>query len=305
MGHHTTYKETTIYPDNVLDSQQNRCDVIDADELQSIPNLFVERVSRSADNTAYVQYEAGQNRWHRYSWNEVSKRVRRVRMALAKESLSLGDRVAIRLKNCMQWIMFDQGILAQGLVVVPVYVEDRADNIAYILNHTETKILVLETFDQWQELSKEEASLGQLQRVIIIDPTGMDANNSDSRIATLEQWLGHADEDEITLQDPSLTPDSLATIVYTSGTTGKPKGVMLSHGNMLQNAHAGLKSIAVYPQDRFLSFLPLSHMFERTVGYYLTMMSGAEVAFNRSIPELMDDLAEIQPIRIDYGSTNL
>jgi len=90
-------------------------------------------------------------------------------------------------------------------------------------------------------------------------------------------------------------PGALATVVYTSGTTGKPKGVQLSHANILSNARAGLRSVAVFPADKFLSFLPLSHMFERTVGYYLPVMAGATVAFNRAIADLPADLAHHKP----------
>ena len=89
--------------------------------------------------------------------------------------------------------------------------------------------------------------------------------------------------------------ESLATIMYTSGTTGNPKGVMLSHANILANAYAGISRVPVYPDDLFLSFLPLSHALERTVGYYVPMMAGASVAHVRSLEQLPDDLAAIRP----------
>jgi long-chain acyl-CoA synthetase len=98
-------------------------------------------------------------------------------------------------------------------------------------------------------------------------------------------------------KDFSFTPvyNELATIVYTSGTTGPPKGVMLSHQNILANSYAGLQCMDVYPDDSFLSFLPLSHMLERTAGYYMPMMAGAMVSFARSIPELAEDLVTQKP----------
>ncbi len=90
-------------------------------------------------------------------------------------------------------------------------------------------------------------------------------------------------------------PHALATIVYTSGTTGRPKGVMLSHHNILTNAEACLQVLTVDHDDLFLSFLPLSHTFERTCGYYLTIMAGSTVAYARSIPQLGEDLQTIRP----------
>ncbi|MGI9316660.1 MAG: AMP-dependent synthetase/ligase, partial [bacterium] len=117
--------------------------------------------------------------------------------------------------------------------------------------------------------------------------------DDDNRLMSLEDWLEVAEN----TADPNLSPNAaeLATIVFTSGTTGRPKGVMLSHNSIVMNAYTGLHSIAVFPQDRMLSFLPMSHMFERTVGYYLNVITGSSVAFSRSIPELLEDMAMVKP----------
>jgi long-chain acyl-CoA synthetase len=114
----------------------------------------------------------------------------------------------------------------------------------------------------------------------------------DSRLTAVTEWVS-SESAELIRHDSA--PDKLATIVYTSGTTGRPKGVMLSHDNILNNAYASQKLCAIYLEDLFLSFLPLSHTFERTIGYYLPMMAGASVAYNRSIPELADDLLIVRP----------
>ena len=276
-----------------LDNNKGKADVIAPEVAATIPELFAERVRRSPNKTAYSQFDSTRNKWLHSTWQEMSESVMQWRNAAAGEGFKVGERAAIRVSNSKEWVIFDQVALAQGLVVVPVYVEDRPDNIAYILAHTQARWLVLEEYTQWLEMEAEIPSLTALKRVIIVNDNPEIENCTDERVMSLHRWLASA---------PALQPQALAiksgdlaTIVYTSGTTGKPKGVMLSHSNMLLNAYAGLQSLSVYQSDRFISFLPLSHMFERTVGYYLTMMAGAEVAFNRSMPDLLDDIATVKP----------
>ncbi|HSS46466.1 MAG TPA: long-chain fatty acid--CoA ligase, partial [Burkholderiales bacterium] len=130
-----------------------------------------------------------------------------------------------------------------------------------------------------------------LQRILVLN--GVDAaDRNDARLAAVEDWLPEAGAQEMETMGKT---DELATIVYTSGTTGRPKGVMLSHYNILSNVFSTLQSIPARTDDLFLSFLPLSHTFERTVGYYLTVMAGATVVYARSIPQLAEDLACIRP----------
>ena len=288
------YQSASIYPENALQNAPSGLDVIDPTEFNSISELFVERVRRTPDSDAYIEYKDG--RWQSITWSKVGEELARWRAAFESEGLEPGERMAIRLHNCIEWILFDQGAMSAGHVVVPVYAEDRADNIAYILDQTCARVLLVDTYEDWITIAKEsESSLDCLQRVIIFSGSLPD-DNSDDRVVSLESWLGRFTKENLNLEAPAKPLDTgLATIVFTSGTTGKPKGVMLSHQNILSNAYAGLHSILVYPSDRMLSFLPLSHMFERTIGCYLNVMAGSSVAFNRSIPELIDDMAMVKP----------
>ncbi|WP_423909404.1 AMP-dependent synthetase/ligase [Candidatus Spongiihabitans sp.] len=296
-------RAATIYADCAIEENKRRCDVIDTEITTTIPGLFEERVRRSPDKKAYSQFDPVRNEWVEYTWQDMANDVNHWRRAIAADGMAPGQRAAIRMANSREWVLFDQAVLAQGLIVVPVYVEDRADNIAYILVDTETRLLLLEKYSQWLEMEQQLLSLTALKRVVIVhddthDDTHRDDNDEitncgDARVMSLNAWLASAMP--VVPQNPAIDADDLATIVYTSGTTGKPKGVMLSHSNMFLNAYGGLQSVAVYPSDQFLSFLPLSHMFERTAGYYLTMMAGAAVAFSRSVPQLLDDMAEIKP----------
>ncbi len=266
-----------------------RNSVIGPDVATTLPELFEERVSRSAENCAYRFYDALNGVWTDSSWRATAKDVARCRAALAKEKLKPGDKVAIMARNSRYWVIFDQAILSLGLVVVPIYTEDRADNVAYILEHAEVRLLVIGGDEQWQDLHASLKPLSKLKRIISIAEC---SGGKDKRLLHMGSWLP-MDYPEV--DRPVFGPDELATIVYTSGTTGKPKGVMLSHRNILSNSYNALQVFDIDTHHVYLSFLPLSHTLERTVGYYLPMMAGATVAHARGIPELAKDLLIIKP----------
>jgi long-chain acyl-CoA synthetase len=193
------------------------------------------------------------------------------------------------LRNCPQWVMFDQAAMSLGLVVVPLYTVDRPENIAYIVGDAEVKVLLFENDEQWQALRTVAGQMACVQRLVSLDKI---AGNDETRLQCADAWLPA----KAALQaERERKPGELATIMYTSGTTGKPKGVMLSHHNIVYNAYAGLQTFPVNADDIWLSFLPLSHAFERTAGYYMGMMAGATVGYARSIPLLADDLKILRP----------
>ncbi len=265
---------------------------ISSDIAVTIPGLFRERVKRSPDAIAYRYFDQKHAIWKESTWQEMGIEVARCQAALQKESLEKGDRVAIMAKNCREWIIFDQAVLGLGLVLVPLYTQDRADNATYILKDCDAKLLVIDNIDQWSNLSQNPHCFDTVNRVVSIEDTG---TANEAKLISLQNWLS---KNENSLISDESDTDELATIVYTSGTTGNAKGVMLSHHNILCNAYSGLKSIYITDKDTFLSFLPLSHTLERTAGYYLPMMSGATVAFARSIPGLAEDLLRIRPTRL-------
>ena len=256
----------------------------------SIADCFAKRVAATPGATAYRFYDPRSTIWKEHTWRQCAEAVARMRAALEAERLAAGDRVAIMAKNGPEWVFFDQAAHALGLVVVPIYVDDRPDNVAYCLADANVRVMLVESTEQCAKLGEVATRIPEVQRIVAIREKPA---KCEARVVTLAEWLG----DRKAEPAPPLKVDGnkLATIVYTSGTTGKPKGVMLSHQNMLQNAVAGLAVYDVFPEDVFLSFLPLSHMLERTVGYYLTMISGSIVAFARSIPQLAEDFRMVRP----------
>jgi long-chain acyl-CoA synthetase len=263
--------------------------------MKTIPALFKSRVRRTPEGDAYQQFDVKENVWRYYTWGMVENDVVRWRTSLLAEKLQPGDRVGIRRCNGYNWVLFDQAALSLGLVVVPLYVDDRPDNIIYILDHADIKLLYIEFGEQWRCLGKRRDHLKKIERVIIEE--NMDTRTlslEDARVIGLDDWLVRQ-QDQAECSEITVKPDDLATIVYTSGTTGRPKGVMLTHWNIMSNVRAGMNSIVVKASDRLVSFLPLSHMFERMAGYYLSIMGGSEVIYARSILELSEDLQTKKP----------
>ncbi len=264
--------------------QQN--DVITPEDAGTLHGLFVERARRSRDKVAYRYFK--QEVWRDITWGAMFSEVARWQAALLQERVVAGDRVAIMLRNCPQWIMYEQAAMSLGLVVVPLYTVDRPDNVAYIINDAQVKVLLFENAEQWQDLHTVRDQLGGVQCLVSLDRI---EGHDEPRLKFVDDWLP---EEAQMGWERVRDRDALATIIYTSGTTGKPKGVMLSHYNILYNAFVSFQIFPISQDTCALSFLPLSHTFERTAGY-LFMIAGAIVSYARSIPLLADDLKIIRP----------
>lgn len=270
---------------------KRQTDIIPPEVAPTLPALFSERVRRTPTACAYLRFDLqGSCCDECITWEATAALAGRWQAALRREGLRPGDRVAVMLRNCLEWAVFDQAALGLGLVTVPLFVNDRPDNFAYIIEQTAARFLLIEGVAQWEVIESVQARLDSLIRIVSLDSVGGSAG--DRRLVELAAWLPAA---AAPYDAGSASADDLATIVFTSGTTGQPKGVMLTHANILSNAFAGLSRVAVYPDDLFLSFLPLSHTLERTAGYYLAIMAGARVAHVRSLEKLADDLPVVRP----------
>lgn len=228
----------------------------------------------------YRQYVDGA--WQDYNVSTLLDLAGRWQAGYRNAGLQAGDRVALCMKNNINWVAADLAAHGMGIIVVPLYADDNADNQAFCIENSGARLLVT---DHLRSLSRFQASLQKLPHIVVtrgeaIAPT-----------IALESWLPQEGDFSL-IEQPA---DKLATIVYTSGTTGRPKGVMLSHQNILSNLDGILDAYEVYEGDTLLSVLPLSHMFERTGGYYLPLMAGAKVVYARGINELAQDLEEQEP----------
>jgi long-chain acyl-CoA synthetase len=245
-------------------------DAVPAAKAGSLCGLLLQRVRRTPDAPAYRRWDPGTGRWVGTTWAQTLAAVGRWQRALDREGLSPGDRVAILMSNRPEWMHFDLAALGLGLVTVPLYPNDRPDSVRYMLDDSGARLLLIESEAMRADLAPIAGTLARLQRILVLEPLPGQAAEGVTAVA---DWLGEdrggPAEDRVT------SPQTLATIVYTSGTTGPAKGVMLTHRNLLWNAEAALARVPARPSDRFLSFLPLSHTLERTAGYYLPLMAGA------------------------------
>lgn len=276
------------------DNQNDSTDIIAVEIAKTLDGLFAERVRRSPEKIAYRYFNPVDEQWCSYTWEQMNLLIARWQAAIESESLEPGDRVAVMMRNCPEWVMFEQAALGLGLVVIPLYTDDRVENAAYIVNDAGVKLLLLEGMHQWQQFVAIEDQVSSLQRVVILraPELGDDEACASPRVVSAADWL-LAQAGEVKHRNDD--PHALATIIYTSGTSGRPKGVMLSHRNILTNTFSCLQVVPVLTDDTLLSFLPLSHTFERTSGYYVPMMAGATIAYARSIQQLQEDLLTIRP----------
>ena len=263
------------------------------DTLGTLCGLFRARVAATPGQVAYRQFDEARDTWVNFTWAQVATEVARWQSALVKEGLVPGDRVALMLKNSVEWVIFDQAALALGLVTVPLYLDDRPESAAYILNHSGAKLLLVEGKFQHKKLADIAGSATTLQHIVSLTAPDNGLVNWSTRFVVAADWL--TDAAGTPAPERHLTADLLASIVYTSGTTGRPKGVMLTHENLLWNAFYASQCADFETHEVFLSFLPMSHTLERTGGYYLPMLVGAEVTYARSIGQLAQDLQTIRP----------
>ena len=268
-----------------------KTDYIEPDRLTGIPELFEERFRRSPDRVAYRQYDDESETWVDRTWRDMHRDASGWQRALEKENLDPGDRVGILVRNSFQWVLLDLAALSSGFVVVPIFLKESHDHILHIIQDAGVKLLLVEDSKTWEDLAPIHDRIPGVERVVIVRRFHPDSN-SDPRVRSYRDWF---DSEDTGILVHDVSPDSPATIVYTSGTTGLPRGVILTHRNILWNARAGLETVKVYPEDLFLSFLPLTHMFERTVGYYLPMMAGATVVYARNVRTVAEDLVTRHP----------
>lgn len=265
-------------------------DIISADEAVTLGGLFRQRVDRSPDAVGFRHYESQGNVWRDTTWSQMADEVSRWQDAMATDGLAPGERVAVMMRNCCEWVMFDQAALALGLITVPIYADDRGGNVAYIVRDSGSRLLVIGGQEEWERIAPFLHEMPDVLRIVCVGP--LQGTIADARVTELTDWLPAQGGG---LRTSDAKRDDLASIVYTSGTTGFPKGVMLSHGNMLSNAEAAARRVDLSEADILLSFLPLSHTLERTVGYYFSIMVGMTVAYARSTALLAEDLLTIRP----------
>lgn len=265
-------------------------------EPRTINELFSQAVDRRVGK-AVMSYKRDK-KWLDITGEQLNERVRSLALGLHQLGVRFGDRVALLAESCPEWSMTDYGILSAGAVNVPIYPTQAVDQVAFILRNSGARILFVGSNKLLRRIQPALDSLKRQERpqIILFEPARETADN----VITLDSLVKRGAE-ELSKQ-PKLyeelagqaTPEDIATIIYTSGTTGEPKGVVLTHRNLVSNAQQSGKVFDISDRDVALSFLPLSHVFERTV-LYIYLSFGVQICYARGVETVAEDIKEVRP----------
>lgn len=262
----------------------------------TIVSTFFEQARRLADRDAF-KVKRGEE-WTGITWREYAEAVRRVANGLLSLGVDRGDKVSLISLNRPEWHQADLAIQSLGAITVPIYVTNSPRQVGYIVGHSESKAIFVENAGQLEKIRKTRNDLPALAKVIVFDPAGV---KSDGFVMSWDELL--AAGDEYANENPAsfdehaaaVKPEDLATLVYTSGTTGPPKGAMLTHDNVVWTVNSLMEVLRSGPEDRRLSYLPLSHIAERQVSHFQQLFQGFETWFAQSIDTLQADLQACRP----------
>lgn len=259
---------------------------------ETISQLFLESVSKFSDNPAY--YKKIDGRWVGLTYGEVGSQAKSFAAGLVKLGVSVGDRVAILSTNNPQWAISDFAIAGMGAVSVTIYPTLIPKQIKYIINDSGTKIVITENAEQTHKILEIMNECPSLEKIIMIEGDSDPEKNilSFQSVVSKGEEVKEFDFDQ---SASSVKPEDLLTLIYTSGTTGNPKGVMLTHKNLISNVMAGTESVHIDENDVLLSFLPLSHSFERMAGHFSGFTSGGHTYFAESIDTVAENMGEAKP----------
>jgi long-chain acyl-CoA synthetase len=260
----------------------------------TLVEIFFDAVER-VDSDDALRYRAGPGDWRSVSHATLLERVRRTALGLESLGIERGQRVAILSENRPEWAQVDWAALCSGIADIPVYDTLPSNQVAYILNDAEIRLVFVSDAGQLEKVAEVWGEVPSLEWAVLFD-----GESDDERVMTLDELMARGEEAESTrgegFRDRALraSPDDVATMLYTSGTTGPPKGVLLSHQNIYSNVQAVRSMFSAGPEDTAVSFLPLSHILERMVDYWL-FANGVTIAYVHNIDLVADSLVEVQP----------
>ena len=268
---------------------------VPAGQGATVVDALVANATRVPDRTA-MRWRDLTGEWRRITWAEYHQAAREVAAGLVGLGCEPGHRVAILSDNRPEWHLIDMGALSAGCVTVPVYPTSSTEQVAYVLGHSRASVCFVDSHAQLGKVLERRPELPELRRVVLL--SGL-RRSGDADVISFEE-LRAVGADALA-RDPAAgrirgsAPDDLATIVYTSGTTGPPKGAMLTHGNIMWALRQVTPVYAVGESDRLLSFLPLSHIAERMMSEFTPIAVTGQTWFARSLATVAEDLPACRP----------
>jgi long-chain acyl-CoA synthetase len=267
-------------------------------EFSTIPEMFRNVTGKFAAATRpALMYKAG-GKYEGIGYTDLRTRVERFAFGLASLGVGRGDRIAIISENRPEWVISDQAIVALGAIDVPVYPTMSAKQNEYIFNDAGVRIAIVSNQFQLNKVMRVWDNVPSLERIILMNEK---ANIVEPATINFSEVMRFGDAYRVAhpdLLDNAMlaeNPEDLLTLIYTSGTTGNPKGVMLTHRNLVSNIISSAEVIDFGPEDLLLSFLPLSHTFERMAGYYTAFSCGATIAYAESVETVAANMTEVRP----------
>lgn len=270
---------------------------------ETIIQIFQRRVSEFGDKPALRIKQGGA--WRDISWREYGDQVRRFAKGLIKLGFAapanpsvpeLRHSAALLGFNRPEWLVADLGAICAGGLTAPIYTTNTPEQCEYIVNHSESSFVVVENQNQLSKILKRRDAMPQVKKIIVMDNS---VDNAGDIVLNFRDVLALGEDPgldaEVDRRMENTKPEDLATLVYTSGTTGPPKAVMLSHRNITWTTASLGKVIQVGEGDLLLSYLPLSHIAEHTLSVFGAVINGYCVAFAESIEKVPDNLREVQP----------
>ena len=264
---------------------------------RTLPEMLEHTAATWPDRIAYQWFDRATEAWASITWKEFLSAVRRWQKALKASGLKKGDRVAVLLTNSIESLLIDQSVLACGMTPVPMHAIDTPSACAVVLSDSGARALVTASEARWHSIRDADPTLdlSALGTVVLCSDTPTEKEfHGTPRVEAVTDWLAAGEDYEIDPADRP-APEDLAALVYTSGTTGRPKGVMLTHSSLVANCSQTWQCLPLTEQDVSLSYLPLSHAFERTVAYYLAVAVGSQLVISRGIQSLTEDMQHAQP----------
>ena len=275
-------------------SAQNRLEEASAEaEVTTLVELFRRAVGRDKRDPLNYKKDGG---WRQVSSREFESQVRMAAMGLYALDARAGDRVGILSENRVEWTIADLGVINCGAADAPIYATQAPKQVAYILNDAGVEILFISNQAQYDRIRDALNDCPKLRVIISFDRVSAPPGKVMS-FGDFLNWGRAADEAEPELYETlqnSVRPDSLATLIYTSGTTGDPKGVMLTHANLVSNALANFQNSGLKEGEVALTFLPFSHILERTT-IYMYLHAGVSIFYAGSIETVAQDITEARP----------
>ncbi len=270
----------------------------EVDGCETVSKLFRKRTQELGDRVAIREKDLGI--WRAVTWREYGQKAREVAMGLAALGLERGEVTAVLSENNREWLFADLGTICAGGVTNGIYTTDSPKQLAYLCNDSRAKVLFVENeeqLDKWLEVRDEIPSI---EKVVIFDMEGL-RDFSDPMAMTMEEFyeLGRRYDgehpEEFDARVDAAKPDDLMILIYTSGTTGPPKGAMISHRNVIFQLTIGNEIYRVQPDDQQLSFLPLSHIAERSFTTFFPLRNENAVNFAESVETVAENIREVSP----------